>query len=101
MALAILTIACLLLYATSKYFPKQEIKWIDQNKKTILWTATALAILSLIILNLANDFGTSLVFWMIAFMTILSAVILSVKMNIKWIWVWGGLCVIFLLIDVV
>jgi len=101
MALAILIVACLLLYATSKYFPKQGVPWVDNNKKAILWIASVLSVFSLIIFTFSNDFGTSLVFWMVAFMTLLSAIILSVKMNEKWIWVWGGLCLFFILIDLI
>lgn len=99
MALTILIIACFLLYSTSKYFPKQGIKLIDENKKLVLGIASALAIVSLFVFNTNNDFATSLVFWMIAFMTILSSIILSIKLNFKWIWVWGSICLIFLLVD--
>ena len=101
MALAILTISCLLFYSTSKYFPLQEIKWLSINRNLSIWIASALSLLSLALFTISLDFTTSLIFWMIALMTVLSAIILSVKMNVKWIWVWGGLCLLFVIIDLV
>ena len=101
MALAILTFSCFLLYATSKYFPKQGIKLVDQHKKAVILMASALSLCSLFLFTFWYDFATALVCWIIAFMTLLSAIILSIKLNYKWIWVWGGLSLIFILIDIV
>lgn len=61
--------------------------------------ASVLALLSLFMFTYSYDFATSLVFWIIAFMTLLSAMILSLKMTLKSVWVWGGLCLTFILVD--
>ena len=101
MALAILTIACFLLYATSKYFPVADVPYVKEHKTKILLLASAISLLSLFVFSNSYDFETALMIWLVAFMTLLSAIVLSVKMNTKWVWVWGGLCVLFILIDFV
>ncbi|MEM7509491.1 MAG: hypothetical protein AAF388_01080 [Bacteroidota bacterium] len=101
MALAILTIACFLLYATSKYFPVADVHYVKEHKTKIILLASAISFLSLFVFSNSYGFETALMIWLVAFMTLLSAIILSVKMNIKWVWVWGGLCVLFILIDFV
>jgi len=100
MALAVLTLACFLFYATSRYFPKAGLKRIKDNKRGMLIAASVLSILSLILFTLTYDFATSLVMWMVALMTVLSAIILSLKLNFRWVWIWGGLCLVFILIDI-
>ncbi|MEM9328276.1 MAG: hypothetical protein AAGA85_21590 [Bacteroidota bacterium] len=99
MALTVLTIACFLLYATSKYFPMQGMSWIDRRKGLWVGIGSAMVLLSLYLFTLSYDFATALMFWMIAFMTLLSAIVVSVKLNYKSIWVWGGVCLLFVLID--
>lgn len=101
MALAVLTIACLLFYASSRYFPRQDIKLIANNKIAVLLAASAISIVSLVLFMVNNDFATSLVYWMIALMTLLSAIVLSVKLNFNWVWIWAGLCILFIIIDTV
>ena len=99
MALAVLTFACFLYYLTSKYFPIQGIVLVKDHKTKIVLLASAISLCSLYLFSRSFDFATALMIWMIAFMTLLSAMILSVKMNHKWIWLWGGLCLLFILID--
>ncbi|MEM7106752.1 MAG: hypothetical protein AAF519_00905 [Bacteroidota bacterium] len=99
MALAALTIACLLLYMTSKYFPIENIEVIVKQKWVILGVATTIAFLSLYIFTVSYGFATAFVIWLIAFMTFLSAIVLSVKMNPKWLWIWTGLALTLLIID--
>ncbi|MEL6562262.1 MAG: hypothetical protein AAFQ94_29085 [Bacteroidota bacterium] len=101
MALAILTIACFLFYTTSKYFPRQDLKIFRQNKKYTLLIAGALLLFSLVIFTFTSDFATSLVTWMVSFMMVMSAMILSVKLNFRWVWLWGAVSVLFILIDFV
>lgn len=99
MALAILTLACFMFYATSKYFPKQDLPQVKAYKVQLLVLASAISILSLYLFTKSSDFSTALMIWLVAFMTILSAVIISVKINFKWIWAWGIFCILSLLID--
>ncbi|MEM6522755.1 MAG: hypothetical protein AAGF85_04985 [Bacteroidota bacterium] len=99
MALAALTIACLLFYMTSKYFPIENNEVITKQKWLIFSVASATAFLSLYIFTSSYGFATAFVIWLIAFMTFLSAIVLSVKMNIKWLWVWTGLALTLLVID--
>lgn len=101
MALATLTLACLLLYATSKYFPIRKIKVIDDHRTKVILLAGAISLFSLYLFSRSFDFSTALMVWTVAFMTLLSAVILSVKMNAHSIWVWGGLCFLFILIELI
>lgn len=99
MALAVLTIACMLFYASSKYFPFQDIPIVTKRKIGSIGLASAISLLSLLLFTRSLGFATALMVWMTAFMALLSAIILSVKMNRKWIWVWGVLSVLFILID--
>jgi len=99
MALTILTIACFLLYATSKYFPRQDLTWLKDRRQVFVWIGSAASLLSLYLFTWSYDFATALMVWMITFATLLSAIVLSVKMNTRWIWVWGGFCLLFVLID--
>ncbi|MEM9721899.1 MAG: hypothetical protein AAGA10_21720 [Bacteroidota bacterium] len=101
MALAVLTIACFMLYSTSRFFPVQDMPIVKTHKVKVLVLASAISLFSLYLFSRSFGFETGLMIWMIAFMTLLSAVILSIKMNLKWIWVWGGLCILFMLIDIV
>ncbi len=99
MALTTLTIACFLFYRTSRYFPMKETDLIKEHKSKILILASAIAFFSLFLFARSFDFATALMIWMIAFMTLLSAIILSVKMDQRWMWIWGALSVLFIFID--
>jgi len=101
MALATLTLSCFMFYVTSKYFPKQGIRVIDDYKKQALLIASAFSFVSLALFTSTYDFATAFVVWLIAWITLFSAIILSIKMNFKWVWVWGSMCIIFILIDLV
>jgi cell division protein FtsW (lipid II flippase) len=99
MALTALTISCFLFYATSKYFPLEDWSAFRKHKLWVNLAAGAISLLSLYLFTVSHDFSTALMTWMIALMTLLSSIVLSVKMNNRWIWVWCGLCVLFLIID--
>jgi len=99
MALALLIVSCFLIYSTSRYFPEGRFSWIKKHKITTQLTAGAICLVSLYLVSVSYDFTTALMIWMIALMTLLSSMILSVKMNQKWLWVWGGLCLLFIMID--
>jgi|GEM_PF-6004491 len=99
MALTLLTLSCFIFYATSKYFPSEGILWWKQNKMKSLILASAISLFSLYLFTYSYAFSTALILWSVAFMTLLSAIILSVKMHAKWTWAWGSLCILFLIID--
>lgn len=98
MALAILTISCILFYATSRYFPLEDPRILG-NKRSLIWVASVLSLLSLFLLYEDSDLATALMVWSIALMTLLSGIILSLKINLRWIWVWTAICFLFILID--
>ena len=101
MALTILTLSCFLFYLTSKYFPSdQKIRSMTVKHKTkIMVIAVLMLFISLV--TFYKDFTgvTAWVMWLTALMTILSALILTVKFHIKWLYGWLGLCIIFLIFD--
>ena len=99
MALAALTVACLLFYMTSKYFPIENNAVITKQKWLILTVASAIAFLSLYIFTTSYGFATAFVIWLIAFMTFLSAIVISVKINMKCLWIWTVLALTLLIID--
>ncbi len=99
MALAVLTLACFLLYAPSRYFPSDRVAWIKRHQVTVTVMSSALSLVSLYLFTLSYDFATSLMFWLVAFMTLLSVIILSLKLNFNWVWGWGLICLLFMIID--
>ncbi|MEL7533033.1 MAG: hypothetical protein AAFN10_17080, partial [Bacteroidota bacterium] len=99
MALAILTIACLLSYATSRYFPIESLAFVQKRQKLSLTLSVAMALLALYIFTETYDFATALIVWLTAYMTILTSVIVSLKINAKSIWLWGGLCLVSIMLD--
>ncbi|MEL6719289.1 MAG: hypothetical protein AAFP82_11280 [Bacteroidota bacterium] len=98
MALSILLLACFLFYGTSKYFPIQY-DFVKDHKTKLLILASVVSLLSLYLFTSSFDFATALMIWILASMTLLSAVILSVKMNTKWLWLWGFVALLFIIID--
>lgn len=101
MALATITLACLLYYASSKYFPWYEALQLEQCKGVLVGIASAIALLAFYLFTLEYDWATALMIWSMALMTLLCAVILSIKLNDKWIWAWGALGILFLVIELV
>ena len=101
MALAILIVSCVVLYSTSKYSPIRRVLLIEKDKKLTITVACVILLLSFFFFSTYYDFTTALVVWLISFMTILSAVVLSIKMNVKWIWIWGGFCILMILVDLI
>ena len=99
MALAVLILACFMFYGTSRYFPRQDISLLKEHKTSIMVLAGAISLLSLYLFSHRFDGATALLVWLTAFMTLLSAIILSVKMNVNWGWAWGGVCVLSILFD--
>lgn len=103
MALTLLTISCLLFYSTSKYFPLSADlqKKISDIKNWIIGAAIVLMLLSLWSFTFEFDGVTAFVIWLTAVMTILSALILTVKLNTRWLYCWAVLCVLFIIIDLI
>lgn len=99
MALATLILACLLFYSTSKYFPFEKLAIVRTRKYLVIGVACTLAFSSFYLFIIQIDFATALMIWMIAFMTILSAMIISLKISFHWIWMWGALSLFFVVID--
>ena len=101
MALAFMILSCFLFYGTSRYFPMQDIPMLQDHQLKIIALAGAISILSLFLFARSFDLVTGFLVWMLAFMTVLSAIILSVKMNVKWVWAWGGLSILSIAIDLI
>ncbi|MEM8892923.1 MAG: hypothetical protein AAGC88_00005, partial [Bacteroidota bacterium] len=72
-----------------------------EHKIKVLSLASAISFFSLYLFTFSYDLATAIIIWLVALMTLLSSVILSVKLNPKWIWVWGALCLMFVIIDFV
>ncbi len=103
MALTLLIIACFLLYLPSRYFPVSEnihMK-IGKQRIKIMSGAVMLLMLSLTAFTWTYDGLTAFTVWLIALMTTLSALILTVKLNPKWLYGWGALCVLFVITDLI
>lgn len=98
MALSILTIACLLLYASSKYFPL-EIGVVQKYKVKVLFLASLLLLVSGYLFTFWYDGISSWAIWSVAVMTVLSCIVLSIRMNTKWLLVWCLAPIIFLIIE--
>ena len=99
MALTVLIIACFLFYLPSKYFPLKVNKPLAIPKRIINSIASVGALLSLFIFTFSFDFPTALIIWLTAFMTLLSAIIISLKVSKQWVWVWGVVSLLFIIID--
>lgn len=101
MALAFMILSCFLFYGTSRYFPMQDIPMLQEHKLKIIALAGAISLLSLFLFARSFDLVTGFLVWMLAFMTILSGIILSLKMNTKWIWAWSSLSILSIIIDLI
>ncbi|MEL6673060.1 MAG: hypothetical protein AAFR61_12740 [Bacteroidota bacterium] len=99
MALALMILACFSFYGTSRYFPHQEFPGLLERKQLLFILASVMSISSLFLFTRNFDGVTGFFVWLVAFMTILSAVIPTVKMNIKWSWAWGAICVGAMIVD--
>lgn len=99
MALTILTLSCFLYYASSRYFPEHSIALLKGKQKALISIASVMALISLFLMSSADGFATGFTVWLIAFMTLLSAVIISIKLSFSWTWFWGGVCLVFILTD--
>ena len=84
---------------TSKYFPVSKIEVVRKNTIKTLFVASAVLILSLYLFSIEFSFITAFVVWLIAFMTLMSLIVLSIKMNDKWIWGWSLFSISSLIID--
>jgi len=86
---------------TSKYFPLDENSRlsIKKSKTEITLVAVGLLCTSLYFFSRNYAIATALVIWIFAFVAILSTLIITMKFNVKWIYVWGILCILFLTID--
>ncbi|WKN42995.1 hypothetical protein [Tunicatimonas pelagia] len=101
MELTILVLSCLLFYAPSRYFPVDSILRVNiaQYRKVMLIGATLLLLVSFASFYQTYDGFTAFAIWLTAGTTILSALILTVKLDLRWLYGWGMLCVLFLITD--
>ena len=101
MAVSILIVACLLCYLTSKHFPLsgERLMKMARQKPLLNILAIILAVTSLVLFYGHFNGVTAFVVWLTALMTILSAVILSVKLNVKWVYFWSVVVLLFMIVD--
>lgn len=99
MALAILIISSFLFYSTSKYFDAFGSKRTGKYRNWVIIIASVFSLLSIWLFASSYNLVTSIVIWSIAFMTVLSALIITVKLNKKWIYAWGSIVVLSIIID--
>ncbi|MEM9981923.1 MAG: hypothetical protein AAF734_05465 [Bacteroidota bacterium] len=100
MALTVLILACLLSYTTSRYFPKHNVTWVKENRVIVQVLANGLLLLSLWLLTFDYNGAAAFIIWLIAWMTVLSALILTTKLSLKWLYLWGMVSVLLLIIDI-
>ncbi len=100
MALTLLILASILFYSTSRYFPLEQLKMTGQFRAIAILVAAAICFMSLYLFSISYDLTTALMIWMIAIMTLLSSVVLSVKLYPKSIWAWGTISMFIVILDV-
>ncbi|MEM6346184.1 MAG: hypothetical protein AAF927_20005 [Bacteroidota bacterium] len=101
MALAVLTIACFLSYSTSRYFPMEAFDFGKKQPKVVLAISVAIAFVALFLFSADYDFATALIIWLAAYMAILSSIVVSLKLNVKSVWLWGAFSLLAIVIDLV
>lgn len=94
-----LIIGCLFLYATSKYYPVQ-IELLRRWKMVVLFGSSSLILWAWYLFTKHYDTATAWMVWLIALITILACIILSIKMHPKATWFWGMISVLFILLDI-
>lgn len=101
MAVSMLIVSCFLFYLTSKHFPlpEKKLKKIATQKLNLNILAMVLAVTSLMLFLVQFNWVTMLVMWLTTLTTSLSGVILSIKLNIMWVYLWSLLALLFLAID--
>ena len=99
MALTVLIIACFLLYSTSRYFTGPSPLRLVGARKTVTIISILLLVISFWLLALDYDTTTTIFIWIISLMTILSSIILTIKLTINWLYVWVGICGVLLMLD--
>ena len=94
MAITTTIIACLLLYGTSKYFPEGLATIgipLRKNRKPALLVGILFLGGSIWSFTLMYDTPTAIIVWSVVLMTVLSALVLSIKTHPNWLVFWGVL----------
>ncbi|MDN5217295.1 hypothetical protein QQ020_34800 [Fulvivirgaceae bacterium BMA12] len=92
MAITTTIIACLLLYGTSKYFPEGLATIgipLRKNRKLVLLVSILFLGWSVWSFTSMYDTPTAIIVWAVVLMTVLSALVLSVKTHPNWLVFWG------------
>jgi len=101
MALALLIMASLLFYLTSKHFPlgPAPAQLVARYKLYINGLAVVLAVAALWPLYQRYNGLTAFVMWFTALSSILSLLIVSIKINRAWYYLWPGVAAVLLIVD--
>lgn len=100
MALLLLLIASYLFYRTSKYFPVRSMKYKIKLSKNQLKSIAALMVLAVWwFLYLEYGAFSAVIYLLFAMGTLMSALVISLKLSPKWNYVWAAIGILFLLVD--
>jgi hypothetical protein len=99
MAMSALIISCMLFYSVSKYFPLKIPKIFRVKKALIVAVSFAFAFLSLYVLTYEYDPVTALVIWIVAVMTLLSCIVLTLTLYKISFYAWIALCFFLFFLD--
>ncbi|MEM6264654.1 MAG: hypothetical protein AAGI38_19235 [Bacteroidota bacterium] len=103
MAVALTFLASLLLYGTSRYFP-EELSWVHKplTKYDSLAVLMGTALLFLSLWFFAQEYRmlTACVIWAVVVATVLSSLVISVKISPKSLFIWSGFAVVIAIVDI-
>lgn len=102
MGILLIFLGCFLLYAKSKYVPKDLAnieKWTRANPLGTRLIVYALFVTSIIVLCLQNGLATGLVIFLFALMFGLCITIILIPLNKKYAYWIAGLSVLFIIIE--
>lgn len=103
MYITLIVLASLAFYLPSKYFPRIPLaNWEPhQNPRLYRFAGLVLLVAALWSLSLRYDGPTGLVVWLCLIMLILPALVMTLTLGWKWLYGWGTLVLLSLLIDFV
>ena len=100
MVLLILLLASYLYYMGSKYFPGSSMKSrLKLTKYQLNSVASLLVLVAWWLLYLEYEVLTAFIYLLFAIGTLLSALVITLKLSMKWNYVWAAIGLLSLLVD--
>lgn len=102
MVLLLLLVASYLYYMGSKYFPVSSVRSkIKLTKYQLISVASLLVLAAWWHLYLEYEAFTAIVYLLIAMGTLMSALMISLKLSPRWNYIWAAIGILFLIVDFV